>query len=139
MGHWGVKSYENDDAHDALDAAYERVHGERYDALMDDANPLTFEEVERRLASPETLAAALSIHSQIFESETDSWDEVARLAYAGIVVRHAELGVPLGDIERLRAIDVLENEAIDWDEEVARRLRREKEIRLLRRTETAAE
>jgi hypothetical protein len=47
--------------------------------------------------------------------------------------------VPLGDIERLRAIDVLENEAIDWDEEVARRLRREKEIRLLRRTETAAE
>lgn len=139
MGHWGVKSYENDDAHDALDAAYERVHGERYDALMDDANPLTFEEVERRLASPETLASALSIHSQIFESETDSWDEVARLAYAGIVVRHAELGVPLGDIERLRAIDVLENEAIDWDEEVARRLRREKEIRLLRRTETAAE
>lgn len=139
MGHWGVKSYENDDAHDALDAAYERVHGERYDALMDDANPLTFEEVERRLASPETLAAALSIHSQIFESETDSWDEVARLAYAGIVVRHAELGVPLGESERLRAIDVLENEAIDWDEEVARRLRREKEIRLLRRTETAAE
>ena len=27
MGHWGVKSFENDDAADALDAGFDRVHG----------------------------------------------------------------------------------------------------------------
>jgi hypothetical protein len=133
MGHWGVKSYENDDAHDALDAAFERVHGQRYDALMDDANPLSFEQVQTELASPETLAAALAIHEEAFGPDSASWDEVGRLAYAGIVIRHAELGVEAPNLQRLRAIEFLETEEIDWDEEVKRRLRREKEIRLLRR------
>jgi hypothetical protein len=27
MGYWGVKSYENDEAADALDAGFDRVHG----------------------------------------------------------------------------------------------------------------
>ena len=27
MGHWGVKSYEHDEAADALDAGFDRVHG----------------------------------------------------------------------------------------------------------------
>ena len=27
MGHWGVMSYENDDADFALDAGFDRVHG----------------------------------------------------------------------------------------------------------------
>ena len=59
MGHWGVKSYENDDAADALDAGFDRVHGAVYDELMDDENPLTSEQVQKRLANPETLAAAV--------------------------------------------------------------------------------
>ncbi len=42
MGHWGVKSYEHDDAADALDAGFDRVHGAQYEELMDDRNPLTF-------------------------------------------------------------------------------------------------
>ena len=59
MGHWGVKSYENDDAADALDLGFQRVAGTAYDDLMDDRNPLTFDQVQRKLAGPETLAAAL--------------------------------------------------------------------------------
>ena len=31
MGYWGVKSYENDLAHDALDAGFARVHEDRYE------------------------------------------------------------------------------------------------------------
>ena len=59
MGHWGIKSYENDGAADALDAGFDRVHGERYDELMDDRNPLTYEQVQQRLADPRTLAASI--------------------------------------------------------------------------------
>lgn len=133
MGHWGVKSYENDDAHNALDAAFEQVHGDRYDALLDDDNPLTFEQVQERLASRETLAAALALHAQDFGEDSQDWDEIARLTYAGIVVRHAELRVAI-PVELCRqAIDYLEHEEIDWDEETRRRLRREKEILLLKR------
>ena len=63
----------------------------------------------------------------------EAWDDEARLALAGIVVRHAELKVPIPDEWRLRAIDWLENEEIEWHEATARRLRRQKEIDLLRR------
>jgi hypothetical protein len=112
--------------------AFERVHGERYDALMDDANPLTMEQVQEQLASPETLAAALAIHQETFGRDIAAWDDIARLAFAGIVVRHAELKVQALDPDRLRAIEFLEGEQIEWDEEVKRRLRRDKEIRLLR-------
>ena len=59
MGYWGVRSYENDDAHDGLDAGFASVHAEVYEHLMDDSNPMTFEEVQARLASLETLDAAL--------------------------------------------------------------------------------
>ena len=48
MGHWGVKSYENDEAGDALDAGFDRVHGKQYEELMDDRNPLSFEQVQMR-------------------------------------------------------------------------------------------
>ena len=50
-----------------------------------------------------------------------------------MVVRHAELGVAIPETLRTCAIDWLEHEEIDWDEETKRRLRREKEIALLRR------
>ncbi len=104
MGHWGVKSYENDDAGDALDAGFARVHGATYEDLMDDANPLTPEQVQQRLAGPETLAAvARGPGRRASAGPTDEWDEVARLAYAGVVVRHAELGVPIpADVRSLR-------------------------------------
>ena len=95
MGNWGVKSYENDEAADALDAGFERVHGELYEELMDDRNPLTFEQVQQRLADTDTLEAAIETlqkHSLDPPGAPETWDELARLAVAGIVVRHAELG-----------------------------------------------
>ena len=46
MDYWGVKSYENDDAGDALDAGFAQVHGELYEELMDDRNALSFEQVQ---------------------------------------------------------------------------------------------
>ena len=100
MDYWGVKSYENDDAGDALDAGFDRVHGELYEELMDDRNPLSFEQVQARLASPQTLEAAIAAlqESLALEDPPEKWDEMARLALAGIVVRHAELGVPIPDV-----------------------------------------
>ena len=132
MGHWGVKSYENDDAADALDAGFDRVHGARYDELMDDACTLTFEQVQERLANPETLAASVETLQQTVGAPYEEWDEIDRLAFAGIVVRHAELGVPIPDEWRTQAVDWLEHEPLEWDELTLRKLRREKEIRLLR-------
>ncbi len=52
MGHWGVRSYENDEAADALDEGFQRVHGDAYEELMDDRNPLTPEQIHRKLANP---------------------------------------------------------------------------------------
>ena len=60
MDYWGVKSYENDDSGDALDAGFDRAHGELYEELMDDRNPLSFEQVQAQLASPETLRASIA-------------------------------------------------------------------------------
>ncbi len=136
MGYWGVKSYEIDEAADALDAGFDRVHGARYDELMDDRNPLTFEQVQERLASPETLAAAVDALREEFGETFETWDEIARLAFAGVMVRHAEIGTPIPDEWRRLAIDWLEHEEIDWDEATKRRLRRQKEIALLQRAET---
>jgi hypothetical protein len=131
MGHWGVKSYENDDAADALDAGFDGVHGAAYEALMDDRNPLTFDQVQEQLASPETLAAALDALGEAVGLPFGQWDDGARLAFAGIVVRHAELGVAVPADVRKRACDCLEHEAIDWQQSTLRRLRRDREIVLL--------
>jgi hypothetical protein len=135
MGCWGVKSYEIDEAADALDAGFDRVHGKLYEDLMDDRNALTFEQVQERLADARTLEAAITalIGTLRLTEPAESWDEVARLALAGIVVRHAELKVPIFEPWRSRAIDWLEHEVIEWDEATARGLRRKKEIALLRR------
>lgn len=135
MGHWGVKSYENDEADDALDAGFDRVHGETYEELMDDNNPLAFEQVQAKLANPQTLEAAIEAVRELEEPETslDAWDEITRLALAGVVVRHAELGVPIPDEWRTRVITWLENEEIEWQEATVRGLRRQKEITMLRK------
>jgi hypothetical protein len=140
MGHWGVKSYENDEASDALDAGFDRVHGQRYEELMDDRNPLTYEQVQQRLANERTLPAAIEALWDTLGREVAprEWDDEARLGLAGIVVRHAELKVPIPGEWRLRAIEWLEHEEIEWDEATARRLRRQKEIELLHRA-TAVE
>jgi hypothetical protein len=134
MNYWGIKSYENDHAGDALDAGFDRVHGELYEELMDDRNPLSFEQVQKRLADPQTLAASIAalLESMALTSSPEEWDEVARLAAAGIIVRHAELNVPIPEAWLNRALDWLENEELDWEEETARRLRRQKEISVLR-------
>jgi hypothetical protein len=140
MGYWGVKSYENDDADDALDAGFEQVHGAVYEELMDDRNPLSFEQVQKRLADVTTLAAAVSVLEELVGAALDGdpgcWDDAARVAFAGVVVRHAELGVAIPENLRQAAIDWLEQEDVDWEEATKRRLRRQKEINLLRRTRT---
>jgi hypothetical protein len=132
MGHWGVKSYENDDADEALDAGFDRVHGASYEELMDDRNPLSFDQIQERLANPATLAAALAALAEAAGVPFEEWDERDRLAYAGVVVRHAELGVAPPDDVRARALGWLEEEAIEWPEATLRRARRDREIRLLR-------
>jgi hypothetical protein len=138
MGHWGVRSYENDDADSALDAGFEGVHGEVYEKLMDDRNPLSFDQVQKRLADGRTLVEALKVLEQktgaAAAKDPAVWDEVARLAFAGVIVRHAELGVPVPDELRELAIAWLEGEEIEWDEQTKRKLRREKEIAFLRRS-----
>ena len=143
MGYWGVKSYENDDADDALDAGFEQVHGELYEELMDDRNPLSFEQIQKRLADGRTLTTAVAILEEMvgaaLTSDHAAWDDAARLALAGIVVRHAECGVPISHDLLNLALEWLEHEAIEWDEETKRRLRREKEIVLLRKARAATE
>jgi hypothetical protein len=139
MGHWGVRSYENDEASEALDAGFERVHGDCYDDLMDDRNPLTYEQVQQKLADARTLEAAIeALRNGVGrEVEPGIWDDEAKLALAGVVVRHAELKVPIPEEWRRRAIDWLEREELEWHEATLRRLRRQKEIDLLRRTGAA--
>ena len=132
MGYWGLKSYENDDAHDALDGAFERVHGDLYDELTDDANPLTLDQVHQRLANAETLAAALDLFEAEAGSDRTLWDELDHLGYAGIVVRHAELGVAIPDDVRSTALEFLETEEIEWDDPAQRNRLREREIALLK-------
>ena len=131
MGYWGVKSFENDDAADALDAGFDRVHGAVYDDLMDDRNPLSPDQVQKQLASSDTLAAAIAALESTLGQPFDGWDEAGRLAFVGVVVRHAELGVAIPDPWRTRAVDWLEHEEIEWQEATLRRLRREKEAALL--------
>ena len=116
MGYWGVRSYENDEAHEAIDRAFEQVHGATYDDLMDDANPMTPDQIAAKLASPSTLGAAVANLREEFGIDWDEWDEVAQLAFAGVVVRHAEFGVPIPTDWRDRAVSWLEGESIDWDE-----------------------
>jgi DNA-binding transcriptional regulator/RsmH inhibitor MraZ len=137
MDYWGVKSYENDDAGDALDAGFARVHGTLYDEFMDDRNPLSFEQVQARLASMQTLEEAITAlrESLVLPDAPEEWDETARLALAGIVVRYAELGVSIPPVWLNLAIDWLEKEEIEWEEATARRFRRQKEIDLLRRAD----
>jgi hypothetical protein len=132
MGHWGVKCYENDEAADALDAGFDRVHGALYEALMDDRNRTPFDQVQKQLADARTLAAAVEALRESAGRPFEEFDEVERLAFAGIVVRHAEFGVPIPADWRRQALDWLEHEEIDWQEATARRLRHAREIALLR-------
>jgi hypothetical protein len=137
LGYWGVKSYENDDADDALDAGFERVHGKCYEQFMDDRNPLSFEPVQKRLADGRTLTASVEALEELIEAkltgDPEAWDDAARLAFAGIVVRHAELGVAIPEELRLQAIQWLQSEDISWDSPTRRKLRREKELAQLHR------
>lgn len=133
MGHWGVKSYEIDEANDAIDAGFDRVHGSAYDDLMDDRNPLTYDQVIAKLANEKTLAAAIEALEEEFGADREQWDEVVRLAFAGIVVRHAEIKVPLDPQTKDSAIAFLREETIEWEEATARKIRREKEIGLLQK------
>ncbi len=131
MGHWGIRSYENDDAADALDAGFARAHGDAYDELMDDHNPLSPEQIQQKLAGPATLEAAVEALREAVGRPWEEWDEVDRLAFVGVIVRHAELGVPIPDDHRDRAAGWLRDETAEWDEATARRLRRQKEIDLV--------
>jgi hypothetical protein len=135
MGCWGVKSYENDLAADALDAGFDRACAPLYEKLMDDRNPLTFEQVQQQLASPRTLQCALDALAASLPNpdNLESWDDEQRLAYAGVVIRHAELGVPIPLAVLNRTAAWLEAEDLEWDESTRRTLRREKELKILRK------
>ncbi len=137
MGYWGVKSYENDEADQALDRGFEAVHGSVYDDLMDDRNPLTPEQIQARLANPATLARSVEAFEAEAGAESETWDEVDKLGFVGLIVRHAELQVPIPADWRDRALLWLAEESIDWDESTLRKLRRQKEIELLERTPIA--
>ncbi len=131
MGQWGVHSYENDEADFALDAGFDRVHGAAYEELMDDRNPLTVDQIQQKLANPETLAAAVAAYLEENDDPWRDWDEAGRLGFAGVIVRHAELGVAIPEEWRERAVDWLRDESIEWEEATARKLRRQWEIELL--------
>jgi hypothetical protein len=131
MGSWGVRSHENDEAADALDRGFEQVHGDLYDELMDDRDPLTPEQIQAKLASPETLLAGVEACREAVGLPWDDWDEVDRLGFVGVVVRHAELGVPIPDEWRDRALAWLRDETIEWDEDTKRKLCRQREIKRL--------
>jgi len=133
MGCWGRQSFEHDDVAEALDLAYELIHGQVYDDLMDDGNPLSFDEVQKKLASPETLAEALNVLNEWFGDSFDAWDEVQRLTYVGVVVRHASFRIPIPEATRARAIDWLQKEDIDWDDAEDRDRIRQKELALLQK------
>ena len=98
---------------------------------MDDANPMTLEQVQQKLASPESLTSSIEALAELAGGPFETWDEVLRLAFAGVVVRHVELGIAIPPEVGQRAIIWLREEPIEWDEATARRLRREREIRLL--------
>ena len=96
MGHWGVKSYENDDANDALDAGFEQVHGDVYEELMDDRNPLCSTRSRTPGRGEDAGGGGRGPRGDGGDeahSARGTWDEAARLGFAGVVVRHAELGV----------------------------------------------
>jgi hypothetical protein len=132
MGYWGVRSYEVDEVWDVLDQALEQVHGDRYVALMDDKNPTPAEKVQDQLANAQSLAAALAILEEDEGEDSTAWDELARLIFVGLVVRHAELGVVPSDEARLKAISFLEGEELDWSPASGRERRRQEEILLLK-------
>ena len=67
------------------------------------------------------------------DAQLEAWDDAARLAFAGIVVRHAELGVLIPEELRLQAIQWLQTEDISWDDPTRRKARREKELAHLQR------
>ncbi len=133
MGYWGVKSYENDDAHEALDSGFAAAHPRRYEELMDDANSMTLEQVQKELANESTLAESMRWLEGAFGSDLSTWDEEARLAFVGVIVRHVELQVPIDEVVVRRALDWLADEDFEWDEPTKRRLRRENEAQALQR------
>lgn len=135
MGYWGVKSYEDDDADDAIDTGFDRVHGETYEEFMDDRSPLPYEQVLRKLASPRTLEVSLEVLAEQFDQRPfDEWSDEERISYCGVVVRHAEFDLPIPDEIRDRALQWLEAEDVEWDEEdaAARSARRRQEIATLK-------
>lgn len=133
MGYWGVKSYENDLAHDALDAGFDRVHGKRYEDLMDDRNPLPYEKVHEELADPQTLAVSLEALDELAEGPALQGDADVLLAWVGVIVRHAECKMQVSAEQIQKAIELLENEELDWPRPTERKLRLEKEIAMLRK------
>ena len=104
---------------------------------MDDRNPVPFEKVQERLADPRTLDESIAaLRESLAERDApETWDEITRLALAGIVVRHAEMGVCIPEPWRQRAVVWLEHEEIEWEGATVRRLRRQKEIAMLKAEE----
>lgn len=133
MGYWGVKSYENDLAHDALDAGFDQVHGDRYEELMDDRNPLPYEKVHEQLANLETLTKSLAALDEMLEHPALEGDEEAKLAWVGVVLRHLECKVDVPQELLRQGAEILQNEDLEWPRPTERKLRLEKELALFRK------
>jgi len=132
MGFWGIKSYENDLAGDALDAGFDETHGKRYEELMDDRNPVPFEKVQEQLADERTLSAALAALERLAAELAEDDEDDPGLSYAGVVVRHVECRVDVPDEILAKAIEALEEEDLEWPRPTERKLRKEKELALLK-------
>ncbi|MCY2933916.1 MAG: hypothetical protein WCJ40_05715 [Planctomycetota bacterium] len=133
MGYWGVKSYENDLTHDALDAGFDKVHEASYEALMDDRNPLPYEKVHEQLANQETLDQSLAALDDMVDGVAYELDDESKLAWVGVVIRHVECRLDLTKEMLQRAISILENEDMEWPRPTERKMRLEKELALLRK------
>ena len=133
MGFWGIKSYENYLAHDALDAGFYQVHGKRYEELMDYRNPVPYEKVHEELADLQTLEASLAALQELAAELPDDSEDDVKLAYVGVVVRHAECKLTGSEGHFVKAIELLEQEDLDWPRPTERKLRIEKELALLRK------
>ena len=87
MNYWGVKSYENDDAGDALDAGFDPVHG----ALVKNSWMTTIRfhssKFKRDLQASRLWKrrSRLCGNRLLWIDPPEEWDESARLALAGIV------------------------------------------------------
>ena len=102
---------------------------------MDDRNPLSFEQVQQKLADSRTLECVDRRLEEMLgiEGRPRAGTSSRGWRWPGSWCAMPSWASPIPEEWRRLAIDWLENEEIDWEEETIRQLRRRKEIELLKR------